>query len=98
MSGPCTVHRAHAEPGCRDCSFVYGFNACQKCHMEDDRCDHRTSQEDAIALMYVDFMPRFNQSNSVNRYSMYLIVKAALDRKLPENQHEYSPRQPKRRG
>lgn len=66
----------------------YGWNFCQKCHAEDDRCDHKITLEDREALLYVDTMPRYSQGNSVYRYTMYLLFKEALDRRLPTRSPE----------
>ena len=72
------------------------YDSCEKCAGEDTRCDHKVSYEDRTILLYVNAMPRFNQGNRVHRYGMFLVIKAALERRLPECQEGIEPVQVKR--
>lgn len=76
---------------------MFGFEFCAKCHAEDDRCDHKVTNEDVIILSYVDSMPRFTQGNSVHRYGMFLVLEAARNGAHPPNEHEFTPTQVNRK-
>ena len=71
------------------------YDRCIKCHQEDDRCDHKVTDLDKVIAGYVDKMPRFNQGNSVYRYSMFLVLMAAWLRETVDSQHGYEPIQVK---
>ena len=73
--------------------FIDKRNECQKCEMEDDRCNH--SPFDRDVLKYVDSMPRYPFLNSINRYSMYLLFREARLGFAPNDQSDYEPKQPK---
>ena len=97
MSGTCKIHKTWCQPGCKECSMHYGFNACHKCHMEDDRCDHKpVKPEEELIIKYIESMPRYSSYNSINRYSMFLLFQAALKMiQYPPDFSSFSPTQPK---